>query len=664
MTATLDRLVGRLRHWADPMRTCGPTDRQLLDRFAAHRDEAAFAELVRRHAPMVLGVARRVLQNTHDAEDVSQAAFLVLARKAGSAGWQDSIAGWLFPVVYHLALKVRGKRERTRDCETRAGEGASLEQLPDRSDELREVLDEELDRLPDHWRNALVLCYLEGRTQQEAAGLLGVSAGEIRGRLERARNRLRECLTRRGLALSATGLAAWSAAGAQAASPEMIEATTRAALLFAARTATASTATALARGVLTAMLLAKLKRVFLVMLIVSALVGGALLLPAPAPGDDLARPVARKADGKEPQPERRADAPKAKHCIVLWMSGGPSQMDTFDLKPGTANGGPFKEILTTAPGVKISEHFPKLAWECDKLAIIRSMTHGEGDHQRSTYLMRTGHTIGQAIDHPPLTSVLAKELSDGKLNVPPYVSLLGIPGFGNPPGPGFLPAEFGPLVVREKQPNSDLKLPDIEAFQGLNKDRAEAMRKGVEKAFDLADEKKEVRDAYGKHSFGQSCLLARRLVERGVPVVEVTLGGWDTHANGFTAIQRLCEVLDPAWDMLMKDLKQRGLLDSTLIVWMGEFGRTPRINANEGRDHWPRSFCVVLGGCGIKGGTVIGKTTDDGITIKEHPVTPAELHATIYRALGIDPTKELKTKTGEAVPLVEKGNKEVKEALK
>jgi RNA polymerase sigma factor (sigma-70 family) len=668
MAVMLQRLVGRLRHWADPVHDRAPTDRQLLQRFAVGRDEAAFAELVRRHGPMVLSVARRVLQNAHDAEDVAQAVFLVLAQKAATVRWQESISGWLFPVVRHLALKVRGRRERRRDHEARI-DPAPVETEGTAADELRAVLDEELGRLPDHYREVIVLCYLEGRTQKEAAEQLGLSPGEVRGRLDRARERLRDRLRRRGWGPADDAVASLPAPPLLAAlSSRTIDTTTRAALSFTARTAAdglaaaaSPRAVALATGALHAMRHVKIHSLFLAALTLGALVAATLSLAGPPRGDDPTRPFVARADDKQPRPAQKGDKGKPKrHCIILWMSGGPSQFDTFDLKPGDPNGGNAVEIETAVKGIKISENLPKLAKLTDQLAIIRSLTHDDLSHNGGTYLMRRGRRRDDKTSFPPLGALLAKELSDGKLKVPPYVSV-------NAPlretDGGFLPHEFAPLAAEVKA-GADPKLPSLEAFERLNKDRAGAMRKGVEKAFDLADEKKAVHDAYGATAFGQGCLLARRLVERGVPVVEVTLGGWDTHARNEEQTKKKCEVLDPAFAALLRDLKERKLLDRTLIVWMGEFGRTPRINAGDGRDHWGRGFSVVLGGAGIKGGQVIGKTSDDGTRIDETPVTPAELHATIVRALGLDPKKENKANTGEMVPLVEDGAKPVKEALK
>lgn len=665
--AALHGLVGHLRRWVAPLRAGGPSDRQLLERFAADRDEAAFAELVRRHGPMVLGVARNVLGDVHDAEDVFQAAFLFLARKAGSVPWQESIGGWLYPVVRHLALKLRGGRQRRKAREAEVRTMSATDTTPGPDPDLRAVLDEELARLPEHHRSVVVLCYLEGRTQREAAEHLGLSPGEVRGRLDRARRRLKQRLIRRGLALSAAALTVPRTVAAVP--PETVASTTQAATLFAAHAAMAGVASAravvLAQGVLDTMMYAKLKRLLLLVLALAVLTAGALSLPLAALGDDPPGLPAKKAEEKEPQPAKKTDAAgKSRHLILLWMSGGPSQFETWDLKPGQANGGPFKPIDTAVKGVQISEHLPQLAKEARKLAIIRSLTHGEGDHNRGGFLMRAGRMPDGQYDYPPLTSSAAKLLSDGKLDVPPYVSISPSPAQAGV-DPGFLPAEFAPLRVRNWAGEIEYPvLPALEAFESINKDRARPMRKGVEQAFVLKREKDAVRAGYGLTPFGQGCLLARRLVEAGVPVVEVTLGGWDAHERCADLHRQQSKKLDPAFAALLRDLEERKLLARTVVVWMGEFGRTPRINNGQGRDHWPRCFSVVLAGGGIKGGTVVGKTSADGVKIEEHPVTPAELHATIYRALGLDPAAEHRSKFGDKVPVVVKGTDAVQEVLK
>ncbi len=405
------------------------------------------------------------------------------------------------------------------------------------------------------------------------------------------------------------------------------------------------------------------------------------------------------------------DPQRKRACILLWMNGGPSHMDTFDLKPGHANGGPYKEIDTSVPGIKISEHLPKLAQHMDRLAIIRSMSTREADHGRATYQMRTGRLPGGPIQYPSLGAIVAKEKEDPDAELPGFVSIAPNRVLNaNAYGPGFLGPRYAPLVVGEgagnvvagrggQQNNVDqlLKVQDLDLPAGVGERRSTArielldevneeflrehaappslshkaayqralkmMRSAANKAFDLTEEKAAQRDAYGRNVFGQGCLLARRLVERGVPFVEVTLNGWDTHANNFDSVQRLCDVLDPAWASLMDDLKDRGLLDSTLIVWMGEFGRTPKINPNKGRDHWANSWSTVLAGGGIQGGQVIGKTSDDGTTVEERPVAVPDLLGTVCLALGLEIEKQNNSNVGRPIRLVEPTAKPIKEVL-
>jgi hypothetical protein len=324
--------------------------------------------------------------------------------------------------------------------------------------------------------------------------------------------------------------------------------------------------------------------------------------------------------------------------------------------------------------VEISEHLPRLARLTNHLAIVRSVKHREGDHTRATCLMRTGRSVDEPVDYPDLPCVLGKELGEGRPELPRFVRLgaqhRALEGRGF--GPGFLGPQFAPLIVGRGNgfglpqggPDRVLQLPPVEAFEALAKGRGEKTRKAVEKAFDLTEEKSAVRDAYGHNLFGQACLLARRLVERGVPVVEITMPGWDTHGDNFKLVRQWSGELDAGWGSLLKELHERKKLDSTLIVWMGEFGRTPRINDNNGRDHWPFGFSVVLAGCGIKGGTVIGKTSADGTKVEENEVKPVELHATIYAAVGIDAARVNLSNTGRPIPLVEKGVRPLKAALR
>lgn len=409
-----------------------------------------------------------------------------------------------------------------------------------------------------------------------------------------------------------------------------------------------------------------------------------------------------------------------KSCILLWMNGGPSQLDTFDLKPGQANGGPFKEISTNVPGIKISEHLPQVARHADKLAIIRSMSTKEADHGRGTYLMRTGHLPGSPVHYPTMGSLFSKELGKEDAELPNFVSIAPYRFFSPAAyGPGFLGPRHAPLVVGANQQSlipipipgqrrnnyeDALKVQDLDLPAGISTQRSadrlqllgemekdflktrsglpslshrsayqravKLMRSAATKAFDLDKEPRKLRDRYGRNLFGQGCLLARRLVEHGVPFVEVSLAtvgnlvlGWDTHINNFDGVRQLSEVLDPAWSTLMDDLKSKGLLDSTLIVWMGEFGRTPRINGNGGRDHWANAWSTVLAGGGIKGGQVIGKTSPDGMKIKERPVSVEDFLATIAENLGIDTSKQNQSNVGRPIRIVEPTAKPIQEVL-
>lgn len=394
-------------------------------------------------------------------------------------------------------------------------------------------------------------------------------------------------------------------------------------------------------------------------------------------------------------------------CILLWMNGGPSQMDTWDLKPGHANGGPIKEIDTKVPGLRISEHLPKLAARVDKLAVIRGMSTKEADHGRGSYLMRTGRAPGGPVRYPAIGSFVGKELDRPDAELPSVVSIAPF-RFLSPEayGPGFLGPRYAPLVVAEnasdrqngnREIDQVLKVQDLDLPEGVTEARGVAradfrdsldddfladhpgaagegrrtayrrantfMRSSAVKAFDLSEEKPALRDKYGRSLFGQGCLLARRLVERGVPFVEASLGGWDTHDNNFKQVQSLCQTLDPAWSTLLVDLRDRGLLDSTTIVWLGEFGRTPGINPRQGRDHYPNAWSVVLGGGGIRGGCVVGKTNGSGLTVEDRPVTVPDLLATICLALGIDPEKQNMSNVNRPIRIVDSSAKPIREIL-
>jgi hypothetical protein len=381
---------------------------------------------------------------------------------------------------------------------------------------------------------------------------------------------------------------------------------------------------------------------------------------------------------------------KHKSCILLWMDGGPSHKDTFDMKPGTKNGGEFKPIATSAPGIQISEHFPKLAQVMNHAAILRGMSTGEGAHPRAKYYMHTGYKEGQGgLSYPSLGSLVAAEIGRADAAMPNYVSV-----GGRSYGAGFLGVRHAPLIVTAPDRGVENLKPMVNdgrfddrlgllqemesAFYRDYKAEASAdhkttyqravtlMQSKEAKAFDLSLEPASSRQAYGSSRFGDGCLLARRLVEAGVSFVEVTLGGWDTHQNNFDRVKQLSRQCDPAMAALVNDLKQRGLLDSTLIIWMGEFGRTPRINqrgAKPGRDHYPRAWSTLLLGGGIKGGQVIGKTDSEGAAVVERPISALDFLATVCEVLGINWKKQNHTPIGRPIRLVDKGANPIKELL-
>jgi uncharacterized protein (DUF1501 family) len=387
-----------------------------------------------------------------------------------------------------------------------------------------------------------------------------------------------------------------------------------------------------------------------------------------------------------------ADKKPAKACIVLWMAGGPSQTDTWDLKPDHKNGGPSKETDTAVPGIRISEHLPKLAAAAKDLGVVRSMTTKEGEHQRATQLLHTGQLPSEAVPYPALGSMFAKHLGDPEGDLPSYVTI-SQGGLMANIGAGFLGPQYAPMAVSgiSDNPNARANLSidylkpdrpvaandqdvrrqllsdlagDFEKRYGgaATKAHAAAYRKAqrmidteAKGGFRLDEEPAKLRDAYGRSRFGQGCLLARRLLERGVSFVEVTLDGWDTHADNFNQVKNLSQALDPAFGTLLADLKDRGMLANTLVVWMGEFGRTPRINPGGGRDHFPVAWSTVLAGAGVKGGRVVGSTSKDAMTVADRPVSVADFLATVFTAVGVDPKTENQTWDGRPIQLVKGG---------
>jgi hypothetical protein len=388
----------------------------------------------------------------------------------------------------------------------------------------------------------------------------------------------------------------------------------------------------------------------------------------------------------------RAAASGARHkaCILLWMDGGPSHKDTFDMKPGTANGGEFRPIATSVAGIQFSEHFPKLARLMHHGAILRGMSTGEGAHGRAKYYMHTGYKEGVGgLVYPSLGSLVSKELGRPDYPLPNFVAV------GNRSyGAGFLGAKHQPLHVIDPKKGVENLKPAVAAKQfgqrvGLLeemeqgflknykatsiKDHKTAYLRAVElmqsreaRAFDLSREPASSRAPYGSSKFGEGCLLARRLIETGVSFVEVTLNGWDTHQNNFARVKQLSSQVDPAMSALVTDLKKRGLLDTTLIIWMGEFGRTPRMNkrgVKPGRDHYPRAWSTVLMGGGIKGGQVIGKTDKEGASVVERPISTLDFMATVCKVLGIDYQKTNLSPGGRPIRIVDKGAKPIEELI-
>src|SRR6516165_4848386 len=406
-------------------------------------------------------------------------------------------------------------------------------------------------------------------------------------------------------------------------------------------------------------------------------------------------------------PQRR------RSCILLWMDGGPSQLETFDVKPGQANGGPSREIATNVPGIRISEHLPQVARHMNRMAIIRSMSTRVADHGLGAYLMHTGHVNGP-VNYPAMGALFAKELEGPGLELPPFISIASRANSSPTYGSGFLGPRYAPLVMAEGErvssydvPGSadaymqQLRIQNVERPAGIGEERNGArvqlaqemdaefvrdrpastalshqaayrravtlMTSAAASAFDVEQEPAALRDRYGRNLFGQGCLLARRLIERGVPFVEVTLSsvgnGWDTHVDNFANVRQLNGVLDPAWATLMADLQDKGLLDTTLVVWAGEFGRTPHINRENGRDHWATTWSTVLAGGGIRGGRVVGRTSADGTEVAERPVDSQDFLATIGRALGIDITRQNNSNVGRPIRITEPSARPIQEVL-
>jgi len=380
-----------------------------------------------------------------------------------------------------------------------------------------------------------------------------------------------------------------------------------------------------------------------------------------------------------------------KRVILLWLAGGASQLETWDPKPGRPTGGPFRAIQTSLPGVEISELLPKMSTRLSRTAILRGMDTGDGDHGGGARLMHLGRRDEPSVKYPDLGAIVARELGRADSPVPDYVSFYtATEGRGNAVSQaGFLGARYNAMFLTEgsKPPN----LSRLEAIQDLDHhDRARlrdllserfargrqspslashneayARVRGLmasEKLFDLGQESLAMREKYGPTLFGEQTLIARRLIEAGVPFVKVSRAWWDSHAQNFETHVELVAELDHVMSALIDDLQDRGLLDHTLIVTLSEFGRTPTINSSVGRDHFASAWSVTLTGCGIKGGTVHGKSDEDGKTVVEGKVGAAELFATIFQALEIDHRKDYFVGS-RPIPLTNPGTEPVREVL-
>jgi len=377
-----------------------------------------------------------------------------------------------------------------------------------------------------------------------------------------------------------------------------------------------------------------------------------------------------------------ADTLKKNHksAILLWMNGGPSTMDIWDLKPDAPTGGEFRPISTNGDA-QICEHMPLMAQQMDKAAIIRSMSTREADHGRGRYYMHTGYVPNPNITHPSYGSVISHELMEQRpeLEIPPFVSVNG-----GSAGPGFLGMSWAPFSVSStgRVNNLDMGLEEARLKQRMNTlasmesgfieqrrgnssaEHAKVLQKTLNlmtseqmAAFKVMDEPENVRERYGDNGFGRGCLMARRLVEIGVPFIEVGFGAsWDNHGDIFNTLrdQRL-PMLDKGMSALFEDLYQRGMLEDTAIIWMGEFSRTPRINGGGGRDHWARSWSVVVGGGGMNGGIAVGETNEDGTRVETNPYSSEDVMASVCKALGISLETTFTSRSGRPMKLANGG---------
>ena len=376
-------------------------------------------------------------------------------------------------------------------------------------------------------------------------------------------------------------------------------------------------------------------------------------------------------------------APKARNVIYLYMAGGMTHIDTCDPKPGAETGGPTQAIKTNADGVQLAENLPLLANHTDKIAVVRGLTSTKGAHQQGNYFMHTSYAQRATIRHPSMGAWTTR--LDDRFN-PTLPGAVVVSGGSQHPLAGFLPAAHQPLAIgsptaglRNSRMHPGLtetdfkkrldlsakfdrtfrnkyKLKKVDAYSDMYADAVRLMKSGDLKAFDVNEEPKSVREAYGDDSFGQGVLLARRLVERHVRFVEVQLGGWDTHQTNFVRAPERAAILDQALSSLLDDLNKRGMLEETLVVVATEFGRTPNINVNDGRDHYPKAFSGMLAGGGIRGGQVWGKTDPEGREVIEQRVEIPDFNATIAYALGLPLDEIVYSPSSRPFTLADKGH--------
>ena len=397
--------------------------------------------------------------------------------------------------------------------------------------------------------------------------------------------------------------------------------------------------------------------------------------------------------------------------ILIWLDGGPPQHETYDPKPDAPTDfrGPLKSIATAVPGVQVSELLPEHARLMDKMSLIRSMHHDNGDHFAAAHWMLTGalgaNSINQTPVYPSAGSVIAKLKGPRRPGVPAYVGLPNTHSVGIKPGyhgGAYLGVAYDPFMADGDPNDANYRVTDLELTAGLDAARLDdrrgllhsfdgarraldsvpddldrfnrdafAMLTGTEarRAFNLASESPHLRDRYGRHQWGQSALLARRLVEAGVRYVTLTFGGWDFHSSLDSGMHAVLPVLDRAVGTLVDDLHQRGRLGSTMILVMGEFGRTPKINQGlpqdkvPGRDHWGNVMSVLIAGGGIRPGVVVGASNARGEVPKERPVTPSDLIATIYHRMGLDPETAFLDKVRRPISIVPHGGEVIRELL-